>query len=57
MPFRITRPWLLLDWIYKMTETASAELAQKRKLNAFTKKVCLQSKLYLIEEKLTIYVF
>ncbi|XP_031629862.1 probable cytochrome P450 4aa1 [Contarinia nasturtii] len=39
MPLRIVKPWLLLDWIYKMTETASAELNQKRKLDEFTKKM------------------
>lgn len=39
MPLRITKPWLLFDWIYKLTETASAELDQKRKLDEFTRKV------------------
>lgn len=39
MPLRIVKPWLLLDWIYKLTETASAELDQKRKLDDFTRKV------------------
>lgn len=39
MPHRITRPWLLFDWIYGMTETASAEINQKNKLDTFTRKV------------------
>lgn len=39
MPLRIAKPWLLLDWVYKLTETASTELNQKRKLDEFTKKV------------------
>lgn len=39
MPFRITRPWLLFDWIYSMTETAAAEHAQKKRLNQFTRNV------------------
>lgn len=44
MPLRIVKPWLLLDWIYKLTETASAELDQKRKLDEFTKKVFVKLK-------------
>lgn len=40
MPLRIVKPWLLLDWVYKLTETASAEMDQKRKLDDFTRKVC-----------------
>lgn len=39
MPLRLVKPWLLLDWIYKLTETASAELDQKQKLDIFTRKV------------------
>lgn len=39
MPLRIAKPWLLLDWIYKLTETASSEMDQKRKLDEFTRKV------------------
>lgn len=39
MPFRLTRPWLLLDWIYRLTENAAAELNQKTRLNNFTRKV------------------
>lgn len=39
MPHRITRPWLLFDWVYGMTETASAEIDQKNKLDNFTRKV------------------
>lgn len=40
MPLRIAKPWLLLDWVYKLTETASNELNQKRKLDEFTRTVC-----------------
>lgn len=39
MPQRITHPWLLFDVVYKMTDTASAELNQKKKLDTFTRKV------------------
>lgn len=39
MSDRIVRPWLLLDWIYRLTETANSELNQKRQLDTFTKKV------------------
>lgn len=39
VPYRVTRPWLLLDFIYKMTETAASELNQKHKLVNFTRKV------------------
>lgn len=41
MPHRITRPWLLFDWVYGMTETASAEISQKNKLDTFTRKVII----------------
>lgn len=43
MPLRIAKPWLLLDWIYKLTETASAEMDQKHKLDEFTKKVTIEA--------------
>lgn len=39
MSFRLSRPWLLFDWIYSMTATATAELQQKKNLSAFTRKV------------------
>lgn len=39
VPLRLTRPWLLLDWIYRMTDNAAAEVNQKARLNDFTKKV------------------
>lgn len=41
MPLRLTRPWLLLDWIYRMTDNAAAEVNQKARLNNFTKKVSI----------------
>lgn len=43
MSERIVRPWLLLDWIYRLTETASAELNQKQQLDTFTQKVNKQT--------------
>lgn len=39
MSDRIVRPWLLLDWIYRLTETANSELNQKKLLDSFTQKV------------------
>lgn len=39
VPYRVTRPWLLLDVIYKMTESAAAELNQKKRLDEFTRKM------------------
>lgn len=39
MPLRMAKPWLLLDWIYKLTKTATDELDQKSKLNEFTMQV------------------
>lgn len=48
MPIRISKPWLLLDWIYKLTETASSEMDQKRKLDEFTRKVCHPSGSHLL---------
>lgn len=39
MPHRIANPWLLFSWIYKLTETASEELDQKKRLDEFTRKM------------------
>ncbi|KAJ6643195.1 putative cytochrome P450 4aa1 [Pseudolycoriella hygida] len=39
IPLRLTRPWLLFDWIYRMTENATAELHQKSRLNSFTREM------------------
>ncbi|XP_037045955.1 probable cytochrome P450 4aa1 [Bradysia coprophila] len=39
VPLRLTRPWLLLDWIYRLTDVAAAELNQKNRLNSFTRKM------------------
>ncbi|XP_059620429.1 probable cytochrome P450 4aa1 [Phlebotomus argentipes] len=39
MPYRVTRPWLLLNWVYKMTDTAASELNQKKQLDNFTRKM------------------
>lgn len=38
---RLAKPWLLLDWIYKLTDIASSEMNQKQKLVEFTRMVCL----------------
>lgn len=57
MPLRISKPWLLLDWIYKLTETASAELDQKRKLDEFTQKVNLDCMFGCTELNFKIYNF
>lgn len=35
----MTRPWLLFTWIYNLTETASTELNQKKRLDAYTMKM------------------
>ena len=39
MVSRIANPWLLFCWIYKLTETASEELNQKKRLDDFTRKM------------------
>lgn len=39
VPHRIANPWLLFSWIYKLTETASEELDQKKRLDDFTRKM------------------
>ena len=36
-PHRMANPWLLFDWIYKLTENATAELNQKKNLDDFTR--------------------
>ena len=38
-PHRMANPWLLFDWIYKLTENATAELNQKKNLDDFTRKI------------------
>lgn len=38
-PHRMANPWLLFDWIYKLTENATAELNQKKNLDDFTRKM------------------
>lgn len=54
--YRVSRPWLLLDSIFKLTQTASEELDQKKRLNEFTKKMIqnrrdIKSKCDFIERK------
>ncbi|XP_013113990.2 probable cytochrome P450 4aa1 [Stomoxys calcitrans] len=39
IPHRFLKPWLLFDSIYQMTQLASDELQQKRRLNEFTRKM------------------
>lgn len=36
VPYRVTHPWLLIDAVYRMTQTANDELKQKKKLDEFT---------------------
>jgi cytochrome P450 family 4 len=36
---RIASPWLLFSWIYRLTEAASEELNQKKRLDDFTRKM------------------
>lgn len=39
VPHRIANPWLLFSWIYRLTETATEELDQKKRLDEFTMKM------------------
>lgn len=39
VPHRIANPWLLFSWIYRLTETATEELNQKKRLDDFTRKM------------------
>lgn len=50
MPLRLSKPWLLLDWIYKLTETATAEVDQKRKLDQFTRNVRIQNIFFVLAD-------
>lgn len=36
MQDRVARPWLMFNWIYKFTQTATDETKQKERLNSFT---------------------
>ena len=38
-PYRMIHPWLLLDWIYRLTKTAKLELQQQEHIIHFTRKV------------------
>jgi cytochrome P450 family 4 len=33
---RVSKPWLLFNWVYKFTDSASEELQQKQRLDDFT---------------------
>jgi hypothetical protein len=39
MPYRLLRPWLLLDWLYRLTDVARLELQQQKDIALFTRKV------------------
>jgi hypothetical protein len=39
VPYRLLRPWLLLDWVYRLTDVARLELQQQRDIAHFTRKV------------------
>lgn len=39
---RIAKPWLLFNWIYRLTSTFDEELNQKKRLDEFTKKMILK---------------
>ncbi|KAL3284475.1 hypothetical protein HHI36_018636 [Cryptolaemus montrouzieri] len=39
VPYRISRPWMLMDFIFKFTKSAHDEKKQKSSLHAFTKRV------------------
>lgn len=37
-PYRLLHPWLLLDWIYRLTDVAQLELQQQKHIVHFTRK-------------------
>uniref|UniRef100_A0AAG5CRB4 Cytochrome P450 n=1 Tax=Anopheles atroparvus TaxID=41427 RepID=A0AAG5CRB4_ANOAO len=41
-PYRITHPWLLFNFIYKLTDAATVELNQKKQLDEFSRKMILR---------------
>ncbi|XP_069692521.1 probable cytochrome P450 4aa1 [Periplaneta americana] len=41
-PYRVLHPWLLVDWVYRLTDVAKSELQQQRRLFHFTQKVVRQ---------------
>ncbi|XP_069692520.1 probable cytochrome P450 4aa1 [Periplaneta americana] len=41
-PYRLLNPWLLVDWVYRVTDLAKTELHQQRRLFHFTQKVVRQ---------------
>ncbi|XP_058115805.1 probable cytochrome P450 4aa1 [Anopheles ziemanni] len=38
-PYRLTHPWLLFNFIYKLTDAATVELDQKKQLEEFSRKM------------------
>jgi hypothetical protein len=38
-PYRLLHPWLLLDWIYRLTDVAKHEIQQQKDIALFTRKV------------------
>ncbi|XP_047115589.1 probable cytochrome P450 4aa1 [Schistocerca piceifrons] len=45
MPQRVLKPWLLLSFVYRMTDLAQRELQQKRALDNFAAKILQERKL------------
>lgn len=45
LPYRVTKPWLMFDWVYQLTEAASSELNQKNKLDDFTRTMIAKRRL------------
>lgn len=38
VPYRLLHPWLLLDWVYRLTDVAKHELRQQKDIAKFTRK-------------------
>jgi hypothetical protein len=43
VPYRLFHPWLLMDWIYRLTDVAKHELQQQKDIAKFTRKVYKQN--------------
>jgi hypothetical protein len=43
VPYRLLHPWLLFDWIYRLTDVAKRELQQQKNIAQFTRKVHQQN--------------
>lgn len=42
LPYRLAKPWLMLDWLYHLTTASSNEVNQKSKLDNFTTNIVEQ---------------